>query len=248
MADTADKNMIDKDEYPQTAEIERRCVNMIGRLWHAPGDGDVTGTSTTGSSEAAMLGGMALKWRWRERMRAAGKPTDKPEPGDGRQRPGLLGQVLPLLGRRAAARADGGRPLPPDRRRGARALRREHDRRRRDPRLDLRRQLRAGQGDLHRARPAGRPAAGPTSRSTSTRHRAASSRRSCSPTWSGTSTSTACSRSTRRGTSTGSSIPASAGRSGATPRRCRATSSSTSTTWAGRCRRSRSTSRGRAAR
>ncbi len=78
MAETADKNMIDKDEYPQTAELEKRCVNMIGRLWHVPGTGDVTGTSTTGSSEAAMLGGMALKWRWRDRMRAAGKPTDKP--------------------------------------------------------------------------------------------------------------------------------------------------------------------------
>jgi glutamate decarboxylase len=78
MAKTADKNMIDKDEYPQTAEIERRCVNIIGRLWHAPGGGDVTGCSTTGSSEAAMLGGLALKWRWRERMRSAGKPTDRP--------------------------------------------------------------------------------------------------------------------------------------------------------------------------
>ena len=78
MAETADKNMIDKDEYPQTAEFERRCVNMIGRLWHAPGEGDVTGCSTTGSSEAAMLGGLALKWLWRERMRAAGKPTDRP--------------------------------------------------------------------------------------------------------------------------------------------------------------------------
>jgi glutamate decarboxylase len=77
MADTADKNMIDKDEYPQTAEIESRCVRMLANLWHAP-EGDPTGTSTTGSSEAAMLGGMALKWRWRERMRAAGKPTDKP--------------------------------------------------------------------------------------------------------------------------------------------------------------------------
>jgi len=75
---TADKNMIDKDEYPQTAEIERRCVNIIGRMWHAAGTGDVTGTSTTGSSEAAMLGGMALKWRWRERRKAAGKPTDRP--------------------------------------------------------------------------------------------------------------------------------------------------------------------------
>ena len=78
MAKTADKNMIDKDEYPQTAEIERRCVNIIGRMWHVPGTGDATGTSTTGSSEAAMLGGMALKWRWRDRMKAAGKPTDRP--------------------------------------------------------------------------------------------------------------------------------------------------------------------------
>ena len=78
MAQTADKNMIGKDEYPQTAAIEARCVNIIGRMWHAPGTGDVTGTSTTGSSEAAMLGGMALKWRWRERMKAAGKPTDRP--------------------------------------------------------------------------------------------------------------------------------------------------------------------------
>ena len=77
MAETADKNMIDKDEYPQTAEFERRCVNMIGRLWHAPGAGDVTGCSTTGSSEAAMLGGLALKWLWRERSgRRASRLTD----------------------------------------------------------------------------------------------------------------------------------------------------------------------------
>jgi glutamate decarboxylase len=78
MGETADKNMIDKDEYPQTAELERRCVNIIGRLWNSPCVGDVTGTSTTGSSEAAMLGGLAMKWRWRERMRAAGKPVDRP--------------------------------------------------------------------------------------------------------------------------------------------------------------------------
>ena len=78
MRDTVAKNMIDKDEYPQTAEIESRCVEIIGRLWHAPGDGPMTGCSTTGSSEAVMLGGLALKWRWRERMRAAGRPTDRP--------------------------------------------------------------------------------------------------------------------------------------------------------------------------
>src|SRR5579863_6267794 len=36
MAETADKNMIDKDEYPQTAEIEARCVNIIANLWNSP--------------------------------------------------------------------------------------------------------------------------------------------------------------------------------------------------------------------
>ena len=78
MSETFDKNMIDKDEYPRTAEIEMRCVNMLSRLWNSPDTEEATGTSTTGSSEAAMLGGMALKWRWRDRQKAAGKPTDKP--------------------------------------------------------------------------------------------------------------------------------------------------------------------------
>src|SRR5437016_820929 len=78
MADTADKNMIDKDEYPQTAEIEARCVNILASLWCSPERDQATGCSTTGSSEAAMLAGLALKWRWRERMRTAGKPTDRP--------------------------------------------------------------------------------------------------------------------------------------------------------------------------
>jgi glutamate decarboxylase len=78
MAETADKNMIDKDEYPQTAAIEARCVNILADLWNSPQHESATGCSTTGSSEAAMLAGMALKWRWRDRMRAAGKPTDRP--------------------------------------------------------------------------------------------------------------------------------------------------------------------------
>jgi glutamate decarboxylase len=78
MAKTADKNMIDKDEYPQTAEIESRCVRILADLWNAPEQTNATGCSTTGSSEAAMLCGLALKWRWRERLRAAGKPADKP--------------------------------------------------------------------------------------------------------------------------------------------------------------------------
>ncbi len=78
MGETADKNMIDKDEYPMTAELEERCVNILADLWSSPEHESATGCSTTGSSEAAMLAGMALKWRWRERMQAAGKPTDRP--------------------------------------------------------------------------------------------------------------------------------------------------------------------------
>ncbi len=78
MDECIDKNMIDKDEYPQTAELECRCVHMLADLWNSPHAANTLGCSTTGSSEAAMLGGMALKWRWRDTMKALGKPTDKP--------------------------------------------------------------------------------------------------------------------------------------------------------------------------
>jgi glutamate decarboxylase len=78
MSETFDKNMIDKDEYPQTAEMEMRCVDMISRLWHAPDPDDAPGCSTTGSSEAAMLGGLAMKRLWQRARRAAGKPVDRP--------------------------------------------------------------------------------------------------------------------------------------------------------------------------
>jgi glutamate decarboxylase len=78
MAETLDKNMIDKDEYPRTAEIENRCVNMLADLWNAPDSHNGVGVSTTGSSEACMLGGMALQRRWRERRRTAGAATDRP--------------------------------------------------------------------------------------------------------------------------------------------------------------------------
>jgi glutamate decarboxylase len=77
MAECAPKNMIDKDEYPQTAELEHRCVNILGHLWNAPYE-QAVGCSTTGSSEACMLGGMALLWRWRAKRRAAGLDTARP--------------------------------------------------------------------------------------------------------------------------------------------------------------------------
>lgn len=78
MAETFEKNLIDKDEYPQTAELERRCVNMFAKLWNAPHEGSAIGTSTVGSSEGCMLAGLALKWRWRARQEAHGKSIAVP--------------------------------------------------------------------------------------------------------------------------------------------------------------------------
>ncbi|MBT8161354.1 MULTISPECIES: glutamate decarboxylase [Arthrobacter] len=77
-AETFDKNMIDKDEYPQTALIETRCWRMLADLWNAPDAEKAVGTSTIGSSEACMLGGLALKRRWQHARRAAGLPADTP--------------------------------------------------------------------------------------------------------------------------------------------------------------------------
>ncbi|WNI24089.1 glutamate decarboxylase [Streptomyces sp. ITFR-16] len=67
MSECRDKNMIDKDEYPRTAELERRCVAMLADLWNAPDPSAAVGCSTTGSSEACMLAALALKRRWSKR-------------------------------------------------------------------------------------------------------------------------------------------------------------------------------------
>jgi glutamate decarboxylase len=76
MAECLDKNMIDKDEYPQTAALESRCVSILADLWNAPEPAQATGCSTTGSSEACMLAGLAMKRRWEaKRGDAAGTPN-----------------------------------------------------------------------------------------------------------------------------------------------------------------------------
>jgi len=76
--ETANKNIVDQDEYPQTEEIHQRVVSMMGRMFNAPADKDPVGTCTIGSSEAIMLGLLAHKWTWKKRRQAEGKPTDKP--------------------------------------------------------------------------------------------------------------------------------------------------------------------------
>ncbi|KAL3472157.1 pyridoxal phosphate-dependent transferase [Aspergillus californicus] len=81
MAESFSKNFIDYEEYPQSAEIQNRCVNMIGRLFNAPTKGEddhPMGTSTVGSSEAIMLGTLAMKRRWQNRRKAEGKDYSRP--------------------------------------------------------------------------------------------------------------------------------------------------------------------------
>jgi len=69
-------NFIDHAEYPQSAEIEQRCIRMLADLFNAPGK--TTGARTQGSSEAIMLGALSLKWKWRARQQAAGRSVDRP--------------------------------------------------------------------------------------------------------------------------------------------------------------------------
>jgi glutamate decarboxylase len=78
MAESFDKNMIDKDEYPATAEIERRCQQIVCDLFHGAPAEKPFAVSTVGSSEAVMLSGLAMKWNWRARQQAKDRPTDRP--------------------------------------------------------------------------------------------------------------------------------------------------------------------------
>lgn len=80
MSQTLEKNAIDKSEYPRTTEIENRCVNMIADLWNASENEQFMGTSTIGSSEACMLGGMAMKFSWRKRAEKLGLDINAKKP------------------------------------------------------------------------------------------------------------------------------------------------------------------------
>jgi len=78
LAETLGKNYIDQDEYPQTTEIQKRCVNMLARLFGAAPHHASVGTGTVGSSEAIHLAGLALKWKWRKRRAEAHLPAAQP--------------------------------------------------------------------------------------------------------------------------------------------------------------------------
>lgn len=93
------KNWIDKEEYPQSAAIDMRCVNMMADLWNAPTPKGAqgVGTNTIGSSEACMLGGMAMKWRWRKKWKRQVNPPINLILSVGQYK--FVGINLPVIGR-----------------------------------------------------------------------------------------------------------------------------------------------------
>ena len=185
IAENLHRNYIDHAEYPQTAEIEQRCIRMLADLFHAPGE--TTGTRTQGSSEAIMLGALSLKWKWRERREAAGQGDRPAEPRVRRRRARRVGEVLPLLRRRAADHPAAARQVH-DRARGRRAARRrEHDRRRRGARARRSPATPTTSSASTRCWCACATSAASTSRCTSTAPAAASCGRSCTRTRRGTS-------------------------------------------------------------
>ena len=140
-----DKNMIDKDEYPQTAEIERRCVHMLADLWNAPEPANTVGSfDHRVVARPCMLGGMAAaSGGGATSAGPQGKPTDNAQPGV-RAGAGGVAQVRPVLGHRDARDPHGAGPLRHGRRGDADPGRREHHRRGAHPRGHLHRLLRAG--------------------------------------------------------------------------------------------------------
>jgi glutamate decarboxylase len=81
MTEAFSKNFIDYEEYPKSAELQNRCVNMLARLFNAPTHIDTEnamGTSCVGSSEDIMLGTLAMKRRWENKRKAEGKDWHNP--------------------------------------------------------------------------------------------------------------------------------------------------------------------------
>ena len=64
-------NLADQTSYPNSFKVHNRVINMIGNLWHCPDSegikeyGVFAGAGTVGSTEACILAGLALKFRWR---------------------------------------------------------------------------------------------------------------------------------------------------------------------------------------
>ncbi|KAL2122156.1 hypothetical protein VTJ04DRAFT_2611 [Mycothermus thermophilus] len=78
MEENTPKNLADNDEYPAMLSISHRCVSILANLWGVQKGEQAVGSPTVGSSEAVLLGGLAMKRRWQENRRAEGRSTEKP--------------------------------------------------------------------------------------------------------------------------------------------------------------------------
>ena len=209
IAENLYRNFIDHAEYPISAEIEQRCIRMLADLYNAPGE--TTGARTQGSSEAIMLGALSLKWKWKERREAAGKPVDKPNlvfGGDVHvvwekfcRYFDVEPRIVPLQEGKYTIGPDDVEPQIDENTIGVAAVLGTTFTGHADDIVGINELLRRAQ-EARRAS---------TCRSTSTAPAAASSGPSSTPTRSGTSGSSRCARSTSPATSSGSSTRGSAG-------------------------------------
>lgn len=64
-------NLADQTIYPNSFKLHNHLVSMLANLWHCPQPADFeqtktfAGAGTVGSTEACLLAGLALKFRWR---------------------------------------------------------------------------------------------------------------------------------------------------------------------------------------
>ena len=135
MDECIDKNMIDKDEYPQMAELEARCVHMIADLWNAPDAANTIGCSTTGSSEMVQEAetGAPVAHQAQSHLRAIAD---------------LLAKIRSLLRCGLAGDSLRGQTVADDSRRSDQALRRKYHRGRADTWCHLHAAVRAGESCL----------------------------------------------------------------------------------------------------
>lgn len=66
----AEVNLADASVYPASVKLHDHVVDLLAKLWNAPDPpikgGHYCGAGTVGSTEACLLAGLALKFRWRK--------------------------------------------------------------------------------------------------------------------------------------------------------------------------------------
>ena len=208
MAETFDKNMIDKDEYPATAAIEQRCVCMVADLFHAEDlRDDDPASADRGVDDRVQRGGDAGRAGAEVALARTRRAKDA---WKGRTPNLVMGSNVQVVWEKFCRYFDvEPRYLPMEKGRYVITPEQVLDDVDEDtigvvgdPGHHVHRRTRTDRRDLRGAGQAGRRRRDRTSRCTSTRPAAASSCRSCTPTWCGTSGCRGWCRSTSAATST----------------------------------------------